>query len=310
MIRAGFFGTPAAAVPSLAALQGVASVELVVTRPDRPRGRSGQPAPPAIKSAAVEWGFPLLQPRRASEVTAAISQLDLDVVVVVAYGQLLPPALLATARRGYLNVHFSLLPKWRGAAPVARALQAGDDTTGVSLMVMDAGLDTGPVLAATSTAVRAGERSGELTARLSGLGAGLVTAHLRPYVAGSLEPRSQDDRAATLAPKIAVDDARVATADGGAVLVQAICAFHPWPGAWGLVDGARFKLLKARPVPATATAGGGGVVEGVIERGAGGVVLGTATEAIELVEVQPAGKAAMTAVEWMNGRRGEPARFE
>ena len=143
--RVGFFGTPAAAVPTLAALAAATRVEFVVTRPDKPRGRSGRPRPPAVKEAASEWGIPVHQPERAAEVAASLHGLDL--AVVVAYGQILPADMLDIPVHGFVNVHFSELPRWRGAAPVARAILAGDTSTGVDIMQLDPGMDTGDLIA-------------------------------------------------------------------------------------------------------------------------------------------------------------------
>jgi len=183
-MRAAFLGTPASAVPSLAALADVADVVLVVTRPDRRRGRGARPTPPPVKTAALEWGFPVAQPEDAATLQRLLAPLSLDLALVVAFGMILPPEVLATTRLGFVNVHFSLLPRWRGAAPVARAILAGDEKTGVSLMLIDAGLDTGPVIAAVGTPIAPDETRGSLTARLAHLGALLVDERLPAYVAG------------------------------------------------------------------------------------------------------------------------------
>ncbi|MBU1226265.1 MAG: methionyl-tRNA formyltransferase, partial [Actinobacteria bacterium] len=172
-MRAVFYGTPAEAVPVLAALLDVAEVALVVTQPDRPRGRSRRLEPPPVKVAAEGWGLPVAQPERASADPDAIRAFAPDVAVVAAYGQLLKPALLEVPVRGFVNVHYSLLPRWRGASPVVRAILAGDETTGVSIMQIDEGLDTGPVFAAEQTPILPGETGGGLTARLADLGARL-----------------------------------------------------------------------------------------------------------------------------------------
>ena len=164
-MRAVFYGTPAEAVPILAALTEAADVALVVTQPDRPQGRSRRPVPPPVKVAAEAWGMPVAQPRRASEDLETVRACAPDVAVVAAYGQLLKPALLEVPPAGFVNVHFSMLPRWRGASPVVRALLAGDETTGVSIMQIDEGLDTGPVFATAETPVRTSETAGALTAR-------------------------------------------------------------------------------------------------------------------------------------------------
>ncbi len=298
-MRAAFFGTPPAAVPSLAALAAVADVRLVVTRPDRPRGRSGRAAPSAVKVAAVDWGFPVAQPRRARE----LAELDVDVAVVVAYGQILPGALLAQPPHGFVNVHFSVLPRWRGAAPVARAILAGDEATGVSLMVLDEGMDTGPVLATEETPICDSETAGEVTARLAALGAALLGDYLPAYVRGDLAAEPQDGAAATLAPKLEPAEAEISRQHGAAEVLRRVRAFHPRPGAWAQVEGERIKVLAAAPTQSA------GLRPGRIELKGGEAVLTTGDGSVALVTVQPAGKAPMPGAAWMNGRRGEPAEL-
>ncbi len=300
-MRAAFFGTPPAAVPSLAALATVAEVAVVVTRPDKPRGRSAKPAPPAVKVAAADWGLPVTQPRRAREVAPHLT--DVDVAVVVAYGQILPAELLAVPAQGFVNVHFSLLPRWRGAAPVARAILAGDDVTGISLMQLDEGMDTGPVLVREEMAIGEAETTGALTARLAGRGAALLADYLQPYVRGHLVPEPQDDALATHAAKLQPEEARLDRAMGAGEVLRRVRAFHPRPGAWLEVEGDRVKVLRAS---ATAKAG---ERPGRVELQGGQAVLATGDGSVEIVEVQPAGKAPMLGAAWMNGRRGEPAEI-
>ena len=152
-MRAAFLGTPAVAIPSLAALIDVADIAVVVTRPDRAKGRSGKPTPPAVKTAAIEWGLPIEQPTSSTEIEDVLRRAEADIGVVAAYGRILTRTALETTPAGFVNVHFSLLPRWRGAAPVERAILAGDETTGVSLMQIDEGLDTGPVIAVVETPI-------------------------------------------------------------------------------------------------------------------------------------------------------------
>jgi len=304
VISAIFYGTPAEAVPVLAALLDVAEVSLVVTQPDRARGRSKRLQPPPVKVAAEAWGIPVSQPLRASDDTAAIAALAPDVAVVAAYGQLLKPSLLEVPARGFVNVHYSLLPRWRGASPVVRAILAGDETTGVSIMQIDPGLDTGPVFATAGTPIRSHESGGELTARLAAMGARLLVETLLGIVEGTLEAEPQDDALATAAAKVRTDEAFVdPTRHTTTAVLRAIRAFAPKPGAWGLVDGERIKLRSASPVDAVQAAGVAGVHEG-------NVILGAADGAVVLGDVQPAGRGALTAIEWMRGRRDEPATFE
>lgn len=304
MTRAVFMGTPEAAVPILGALRDVSTVELVVTRPDKPQGRSKRLVPPPVKDAAVEWGLPVAQPATGSALYDAVATVAPDVVVVAAYGRLIKPDLLALPPHGFVNVHFSLLPRWRGASPVARAILAGDDVTGVALMVMDPGLDTGPVIEMVESQIDAADTTGTLTARLSELGAEMIRSSLPAFLDGALEPMAQDDALATAAAKVETDEAFVDPERHSAEAVdRAIRAFNPKPGAWGIVDGERIKLWRAEPVS------GDGPEAGVAAGVDGRVLLGTRTGTVRLIEVQPAGKGPMDATAWMNGRRGEPARF-
>lgn len=297
-----FFGTPEAAVPALRALAGFSEIRFVITRPDRPRGRSGRPQPSAVKEQAMQLGLDVLQPEHPGEVVADLE--GIDVAVLVAYGRLLPASLLEAPRLGFTNVHFSALPRWRGAAPVAHALLAGDDMTGVTLLSMDEGLDTGPIIELVETPIDPAENAGELTARLAIIGADLLAARLPDFVAGSIEPRPQEGEV-TVAPKVTTADARLDPASSAEEMLRRIRAFAPKPGAWGEVDGSRLKVLKAglwlgSEVPAP----------GSIEVHDHSIVLGTAGGAVELFDVQPAGSAPMAATAWANGRRNRPALLE
>lgn len=302
MIRAAFFGTPAEAVPVLAGLREVAEVGLVVTQPDRPRGRSGTPQPPPVKLAAAAWGLGVVQPARPGEI---VDLLDgTDVAVLAAYGRLVPAALLAVPRRGFVNIHYSLLPRWRGASPVVRAILAGDEETGVTLMEMDQGLDTGGIISAKRAPIGAEETAGELTERLADLGSRLVAEVLPAWVEGSITAIPQDGSLATAAAKVTIDEAFVMPARHTAEAVwRAVRAFNPRPGAWGVVEGTRHKLWRVGPSPSP------GVAPGIASVIGGRVILGCADGAVEVLRIQPAGRAEMSARSWMHGRRGEPARF-
>jgi methionyl-tRNA formyltransferase len=303
-MRAVFLGTPPHAVPTLAALCTVAEVALVVTRPDRPRGRRGTPVAPAVKEAAAAWGLDVVQPERSSDLASPIRRAAPDVAVLVAYGRIIPAAALEIPAAGFVNVHFSLLPRWRGASPVVRAILAGDTATGVSLMRLDEGLDTGPVYAAREVEIGPVEPAGLLTARLAALGAGMVARLLEGIVDGSEVPSPQDDAAATAAAPVRPDEAFVDPArhSAGAVL-RAVRAFDPAPGAWTTVEGRRLKLWRAAPLD------GRGPAPGVVELQDGRAVAGAADGPLELLEVQPEGKRRMGAAEWLRGRRGQPARM-
>lgn len=304
MIGAVFYGTPVEAVPILAGLLEVAEVRLAVTQPDRPRGRSGAPQPPPVKVAAEAWGIPVAQPERASADPDAVRRLQPEIAVVAAYGQLLRPALLAVPARGFVNVHFSLLPRWRGASPVVRAILAGDETTGVSLMKVDEGLDTGPVYARAATTIRPGETGGRLTGRLAALGAGLLADALPGVLDGTLAATAQDEGGATAAAKVRTEEAFLDPSRHSTdSVLRAVRAFNPKPGAWGVVEGERIKVWSAaastRPGPDP----------GVAALVGDEVILGTGDGWVSLGSVQPSGRNAMPAGAWMRGRRHRAARF-
>ena len=269
-----------------------------MTQPDRPRGRSGKPRPPAIKEAALGLGIDVIQPQRLSEVVDAARSCDIG--VLVAFGRLIKPDLLEAPRRGIVNVHFSVLPRWRGAAPVQAALLHGDSRSGVSLMQMDAGLDTGPVLRTAETPIDATENAGELTVRLADLGADLLAGSLADLVAGDIEAVPQDEAGATIAAKLEPAAARLRPISASAAeMERTIRALSPRPGAWAELEGERFKILAARHEEM-------GPAPGVVEDVDGAAVLGTANGALVLALVQPAGKQVMSGAAWLNGRQGRP----
>lgn len=300
-IRAAFFGTPSESIPVLVGLLEVAAVELVVTRPDAPQGRSDDLVPPPVKVAAAAMGLRVLQPVRPVEVLEEVAHLD--VVLVAAYGLLVPSSLLNAPKHGFMNLHYSLLPRWRGASPVVRTILAGDEVAGVTLIQMDEGLDTGPIFASAETAVGPEETTGELTARLATLGGVLVAETLPEIVAGRSIAHPQDESRASAAGKVTVEEAFLDPGRHTAAAVhRAIRAFNPKPGAWGTVDGERVKVWAVRAAEAEAEPGVASEVDGA-------VILGCSDGAVELVTVQPAGRPRMAAIAWMNGRRGESARF-
>ncbi|MBT8199124.1 MAG: methionyl-tRNA formyltransferase [Acidimicrobiia bacterium] len=292
MTRVAFFGTPSAAVPSLAAISEVAEIALVVTRPDRPQRRSKQPVAPPVKVAANQWGMEVVQPELPGELIDAM--LEVDVAVVVAYGQIIPDALLIAPRRGFVNLHFSLLPRWRGAAPVARAILAGDEHTGVSLMQLDSGLDTGPVFATWRTEIARSETTGTLTARLAGVGAALLASQLQDYVDGSIQLMDQVDEYATIAGKLETPEARLDHRVDRDTALSHVRAFNPSPGAWMDVEGERIKVWKATRAPVQVPAGS-------LDVSSGAALLGLSDGTIELLEVQPGGKRRMRGAEWARG---------
>ncbi len=296
-MRSVFLGTPASAIPSLAALLDVTDVELVITQPDRPRGRSGTPVAPPVKRAAEQWGLRIQQPNDKDELWGNLSQLPFEVGLVVAYGKILELRVLELPPFGYLNVHFSLLPRWRGAAPVERAILAGDEKTGVSLMLLDEGLDTGPVVAVVETPITDDETGGSLTGRLSHLGGMIVNDAVPEYLAARLEPAPQIDAGVTNAPLLDPNEARIDGSWAADTVGRAVRAFHPRPGAWVMIDGVRHKLLEVEHTDAF-------VEPGSFEEVDGEPAAGFAEGSLVLVTLQPEGRPVQSGSAWLNGRRG------
>lgn len=300
-MRVAFFGTPAPAVPALHALLEAPAIDvpLVVTNPDRPRGRGHELAPPPVKTAALDAGVDVAQPARAPDVAERLADLELDACAVVAYGQLLPPRLLAIPVHGFVNLHFSLLPAWRGAAPVPAAILNGDHETGVTCFVLERGMDTGPVLATRTIRVGPNETAGELTARLAGLGAPLLVEAVTGLVEGTLRPQPQNHDLATYAPRIASSDARIDWELPAEQVHRVVRAYNPVPGAHTDFRGSRLKVHRVQIVPGE---GAPGEVMAIDDRTHAPVV-GCGSEAVRLDLVQPAGKRAMSGEAFVNGYR-------
>ncbi len=296
-----FAGTPDFALPSLDAIAASRHrLAGVLTQPDRPRGRGRRLAASPVKERAVALGLPVLQPEslRDAVARAAIAALAPDVMVVVAYGLLLPPEVLALPRLGGLNVHASLLPRWRGAAPIARAILAGDATTGVSIMRMEAGLDTGPVMLRRETAIGARETAGELEARLAREGGAAIVAALAALASGRAEFTPQDSAQATYAAKLSKADARLDWREEAADLDRRVRALNPRPVAETTLDGAQLRVLEAAVVAAAP----GPVPGTILAAGAGGIVVMTGRDGLALQRVQLPGRRAVSAVELANAR--------
>lgn len=311
-MRIVFFGTPEFAVASLRALlRERFPVVGVVTRPDRPQGRSRSTlvAPP-VKLVGQSAGLPVLQPARpiGDVFLAGLRHLDADLGVVVAYGHILKPEVLRAVPRGMINVHASLLPRFRGAAPIQHAILAGDRETGVSIMQMEEGLDSGPVLHRVATPIAPGETAGALGVRLSQLGATALIEALSLLAAGLARPQSQDHRAATFAPKIDRETARMDWRRDAASLARQVQAFDPVPGAWAPLGETPVKLFGASPAAGTGSAGSG--APGTVLAAADRLVVTCGDGALALREVQPAGRSRMAAGAWIRGRGvGEGDRF-
>ena len=297
-----FLGTPSAAVPSLAALAGVEDVDLVITQPDRAQGRSKSPVPSPVKVAATQWGLPVAQPASREALTDTLIGGAFRFGLVVAFGRILTPAMLASTDLGFLNVHFSLLPRWRGAAPVERAIAAGDERTGVTLMRLDEGLDTGPVVGEIATPIDATETGGSLTARLSYLGASLVDAALPEYLLGRRRPVPQFETESSHAQRLSKEEAQLDPRWDAARAERTIRAFHPRPVAWMAADEGILRVHRAAPTSSP-------VEPGQIVMVANSVVAGFADGGVQLLRVQPPGKPVLDAEAWMHGRRDTPLAF-
>jgi methionyl-tRNA formyltransferase len=295
MNRIVFAGTPDFACRTLMALveSGVRPVA-VLTQPDRPAGRGKKLHESAVKQYAQKIGIPLLQPAslRSDDVLAELRALDADLFVVAAYGLLLPQAVLDIPRIACINVHASLLPRWRGAAPIQAAILAGDRQTGISLMQMEAGLDTGPVYAMSSLDIGAAETAGELHDRLATLGGEMLSRHLGDIASGACVPTQQESAAATHAGKIQTDDARLDWTRSAEELQRKVRAYNPVPGAWTTLNGERLKCWRA-----VVLEGGGSIPGGVLEASAEGIVIACGEASLSLAQLQRPGKSAVTAGE-------------
>lgn len=294
-----FMGTPDFAVPGLKTLIQTQTVVGVVTQPDRPAGRGQQLRPAPVKQVAEAAGIPVYQPKslRSEEAAAPLRDWAPDMIVVTAFGQILRPHVLELPPFGCLNVHASLLPRWRGASPIQHALMAGDAETGVCLMRMDPGLDTGPVYACRSTPITAQDTAATLHDRLAQLGADLLAEYLDEIVNGRLRPTPQDDSLATYAPMIQKEEGRLDWSQPADALDRRIRALTPWPGAFTTWDGETLKILAADPLAWSPH----GEVGQVFPEGDGASVC-AGSGGLRLRRVQLAGKRAMDIAEFLRGR--------
>jgi methionyl-tRNA formyltransferase len=307
--RAIFFGTPEFAVPCLHALHEIADVVQVITQPDRPAGRGMKLTPPPVRVAAEALGLRVHQPTkvRTAEFAAGLRALGADLALVIAYGRILPAAVLSAPRLGCVNVHASLLPGLRGAAPIQWAIVRGEQRTGVCLMQMDEGMDTGPVLACRALDIGPEETAGELAPRLSQLGADLVRAELPRFLRGELVARAQDHARATLAPILTKEQGRVDFRRSATEVHDLVRGLHPWPAAYAFLDGQRLKLHRVRVSAAHGEHGAPGQIVRA-DRHAIEVACGAGVVAIE--ELQPEGKRRMSVADFCAGSRLQPgARF-
>lgn len=299
-MRVLFAGTPAVAVPSLDALITAGfDVVGVLTRPDAPLGRKRVLTPSPVAARAAELDLPTIKADRIDDdAVAAISALAPDAAAIVAYGALIPERALSIPKHGWINLHFSLLPAWRGAAPVQHSVIAGDEITGASTFLLEKGLDTGPVFGQLTESVDPALTSGELLERLSHSGAVLLAQTLAAIQGGKAAPVPQTGEV-TLAPKLTIEDGHLNWEQPALALRRRINGVTPEPGAWTTWDGARFKIGAARPRPDVTD-----LAPGQVRLGSGSAaeaLVGTGSTALELQRVQPAGKKMMSGADWARG---------
>jgi len=300
-LAVAFAGTPEFALPALDAVAASRHrIVVVYTQPDRPAGRGRKLAASPVRQRALALELPVEQPRtlRDPEAVTVLARYAPDVMLVVAYGLLLTRAILDTPKLGCLNIHGSLLPRWRGAAPVARAIEAGDEQTGVCIMQMEVGLDTGPVLLRRELAIEPGETAGQLQSRLAVEGATLAVLALDALAGGPQAAMPQDEAQATYARKLEKSEARLDWREPALVLERRVRAFNPWPVAEALYESVQLRIFEARAVAASH-----GVAPGtILAADAAGIVVMTGDQALALLRVQLPGKRAISAAEFANAR--------
>ena len=298
-MRVVFMGSPEFALPSLESLAESSTVVGVVTQPDRPAGRDRVPHQSAVKSWSIERGFPIAQPRRLKD-PEAIEQLLVwkpDLIVVAAFGQILPPVVLDLPQWGCLNVHASLLPRWRGAAPIQAAILNGDSETGITIMKMDPGLDTGPILSQQRTYILPDETGGDLTARLAVLGGELLSETIPQYIQGTLPPIPQDNAQATHAPMLKKSDGRLDFSLPAKRLALQVRAYEPWPGSFLIWDQRRLVIHQAHAIE------GEGLKPGYVKQIDGFPSIATRSGLLMLEVVQLAGRKKMPGDVFVRGAK-------
>ena len=298
--RVVFLGTPAFAVPTLERIVAAGyEVPLVVTQPDRPKGRGGAMAAPPVKEAALGLGLEVFQPERVRrpEAQARLAELKPDAMVVVGYGQIIPQSAIDIPPYGIINVHASLLPKYRGAAPIQWAIANGETKTGVTTMQIDAGLDTGAMLLKAETGIGPEETAVELGARLAPMGADLLVETLKRLAAGTIVPEPQDPAQATLAPILKKEDGRIDWRRPAPEIYNQVRGFLPWPGAYTTFRGQILHVWKSRLADIAA------VAPGLVLPGRRPVVACGGLGGIELLEVQLEGRKKMSGADFVNGQR-------
>lgn len=296
--RVAFAGTPEFARTVLAGLVAAGfAVPLVITRPDRPVGRSKEPQPSPVASFAVEHDVPLEKPTKIIDALATLRQAAPDILVVAAYGQILPGDVLNAPRHGALNVHGSILPAYRGASPIQQAILDGRDRTGVTVMKMDEGLDTGPILATAELPLGPEDTTATLLPKVAELGTRLLVATISGFLDGSVASQAQGSATTLLTRLITKADGRINWRDSAEKIVRLTRAMNPWPMAWSELDGQPFRILEAAATKGTRA-------PGTLAASPDAVTVGTADGLLVLRKVQPAGKPPMTAADFARGYHG------
>ena len=300
-MKIAFMGTPALAVPCLDALAEHHEIAVVVSQPDKIGGRGHKIIAPPVKERALEIGAPVLQPRRArdEEFIEELRAFAPDAIAVVAFGQILPQAILELAPRGCINLHYSLLPRWRGAAPVQYAIWNGDQITGVTTQWMAAKLDAGDIIQQVTVPIENGETADELFPRLNEIGARVLVETFAQLESGTAPRVPQDESKITLAPQIEKDDAKINWTMSAETIVNTARAWSAWPIAWCDYQGAPLKICRARIVDLSGDAGA------ILELDKAGPIIAAGEKAVRLLEVQAPGKPRMNAADWARGARLE-----
>jgi len=302
-MRIVFMGTPDFAVPSLEGLiESGHEIVAVITQPDRPKGRKKTLTPTPVKEAALRHGLVVHQPERlrTSDTVAVIAELAPDLIVTAAYGQILPKSVLDIPRLGCINVHGSLLPRYRGGAPIQRAIINGESETGVTIMYMAEGLDTGDMISKVRIPIESEDTAGSIFAKLSEVGAALLLETVPALEAGMVQAAAQNEAEATYAPNLTRADERIDWSRTARELYNQVRGLSPMAGAFTLLEGDTFKVWGCKP---EAFAGTGSAPGTVLEAGDSGILVQTGQEALRLTIIQPSGKKAMPAAEWLKGAR-------
>ncbi len=300
--RVAFFGSSEFSARILTSLDEFGwQVVLVVSQPDQPRGRGRQVTPTAVSQLATRHGWPLSAPASVRDVADSLAASQPDLAVIAAYGQILPPEILRIPRHGCLNVHASLLPAYRGAAPIQQAIIDGCQQTGVTLMLMDTGVDTGPLLASVPVTIRPDDTAGSLSERLAAAAGPLLNQTVPSYLAGTIHPAPQPNRGISHTHMLTKEDGRIDWQQPAERISRQVRAMQPWPGAWTTLDDTRVKIIDAQAVTANSSRAGEFTV-------AAPLVVGTGRGRLQINRLQPAGKPERRAADWLAGRR-HPGRF-